>query len=78
MEKEFNQGIYDYFGIKHWTDLKNGPVKAKLASTASWHDMKFGTPSGKYEFRSDLCAEHGHEAFPSTRKAASRTTSSAC
>jgi Anaerobic dehydrogenases, typically selenocysteine-containing len=64
MEKEFNQGIYDYFGIKHWTDLKNGPVKARLASTAAWHDMKFGTPSGKYEFRSDLCGEHGHEALP--------------
>ena len=64
MEKEFNQGIYDLFGIKHWTELKNGPVKAKLASSASWHDLNFSTPSGKYEFRSELCQEHGHEALP--------------
>lgn len=62
--KEFNQGIYDLFGLKDWTDLKNGPAKAKLTSSASWHDRKFGTPSGKYEFRSDLCAEHGHKALP--------------
>ena len=62
--KEFNQGIYDLFGINDWTDLQSGPVKAKLASSAAWHDMKFGTPSGKYEFKSELCAEHGHKALP--------------
>ena len=62
--KEFNQGIYDYFGINDWTELQNGPVKAKLKSSAAWHDMKFGTPSGKYEFKSELCAEHGHKALP--------------
>ncbi|WP_136797522.1 molybdopterin-dependent oxidoreductase [Desulfosediminicola ganghwensis] len=62
--KEFNQGIYDYFGIKDWKDLKNGPVKAKLKSSASWSDKKFGTPSGKYEFKSEICAEHGHKALP--------------
>lgn len=62
--KEFNQGIYDLFGINDWTELRNGPVKAKLASSAAWHDMKFGTPSGKYEFKSELCAEHGHKALP--------------
>lgn len=64
LEKEFNQGIYDYLGIKHWTDLKNGPVKARLASSASWSDMKFGTPSGKYEFQSELCQQNGHDALP--------------
>jgi anaerobic selenocysteine-containing dehydrogenase len=64
LEKEFNQGIYDYLGIKHWTDLKNGPVKAKLASSASWSDKKFGTPSGKYEFLSELCQQNGHSALP--------------
>ncbi|GAB7022288.1 molybdopterin-dependent oxidoreductase [Salidesulfovibrio brasiliensis] len=62
--KEFNKGIYDYFGISDWTDLKNGPVKAKLASSAAWYDHKFGTPSGKYEFKSEQCAENGHKALP--------------
>lgn len=62
--KEFNQGIYDYFGIKSWEDLKNGPVKAKLPSTAAWHDRKFKTPSGKYEFLSELCEKNGFKALP--------------
>ncbi|MCF8031384.1 MAG: molybdopterin-dependent oxidoreductase [Desulfohalobiaceae bacterium] len=60
---EFNQGIYDLFDIKSWQDLRQGPVKAKM-HPAAWHDLEFGTPSGKYEFRSDLCAEHGHMALP--------------
>lgn len=64
MEKEFNQGIYDYFGISSWKDLRNGPVKAKLPSSAAWHDLKFKTPSGKYEFKSQLAADHGHKALP--------------
>ncbi|MFV0423619.1 molybdopterin-dependent oxidoreductase [Oleidesulfovibrio sp.] len=64
MEKEFNQGIYELFGINSWEDLRNGPVKARLSSSASWSDGKFGTPSGKYEFYSEICAEHGHKALP--------------
>ncbi|WP_303852043.1 molybdopterin-dependent oxidoreductase [Seleniivibrio woodruffii] len=64
MEKEFNDGIYKYFGIKSWEELRNGPKKAILTSTASWSDKKFGTPSGKYEFMSDLAKEYGHKALP--------------
>ncbi|WP_232300435.1 molybdopterin-dependent oxidoreductase [Desulfonatronovibrio magnus] len=63
MIKEFNQGIYDLFQIQSWEDLRDGPVKAKM-HPASWQDLEFGTPSGKYEFKSDLCAEHGHQALP--------------
>jgi anaerobic selenocysteine-containing dehydrogenase len=29
-----------------------------------WDDGAFGTPSGKYEFKSDLAAEHGHFDIP--------------
>ena len=51
--------------IQHIGAGKNGcPHKAKLPSTAAWHDHKFATPSGKYEFLSELAAEHGHEALP--------------
>jgi anaerobic selenocysteine-containing dehydrogenase len=64
VEKEFNKGIYDLFGLESWEDLKKGPRKAKLPSTAAWHDHKFSTPSGKYEFLSELAAEHGHDALP--------------
>lgn len=49
--------------ISSWEELKDGPRKAGM-HPASWHDLKFGTPSGKYEFRSELCAEHGHQALP--------------
>ncbi|GAB1535420.1 molybdopterin-dependent oxidoreductase [Geovibrio sp. ADMFC3] len=64
MEKEFNDGIHKLFGIESWEDLKNGPRKAQLPSSASWNEMKFGTPSGKYEFSSDLAAEYGHTKLP--------------
>ncbi|MBA2882035.1 anaerobic selenocysteine-containing dehydrogenase [Desulfosalsimonas propionicica] len=68
MIKEFNQDIYDLFGIDSWQDLKKGPAKAKM-HPASWHDLEFGTPSKKYEFRSDLCAQHGHQALPKFKAA---------
>jgi anaerobic selenocysteine-containing dehydrogenase len=68
MEAEFNKGIYDLFGIKSWEELRDGPVKAKLASSAAWHDRKFATPSKKYEFKSELCAKNGHEALPAYKE----------
>jgi anaerobic selenocysteine-containing dehydrogenase len=64
MIREFNKGIYDMFGLTSWEDLRNGPRKARLASSASWADGVFGTPSKKYEFHSDLCARNGHDALP--------------
>jgi len=64
MEKEFNDGIHKFFGIKSWKDLKDGPRKAKIASSASWSDKKFGTPSGKYEFSSDQAEKFGHTKLP--------------
>lgn len=60
--KEFNQGIYDKFGIKSWKELKNGPVKAK--KVIPYADGKFQTPSGKYEFYSEKAKEYGHTALP--------------
>lgn len=67
MEKEFNDGIYQLFGIKSWEDLRNGPVKAQV-NPAAWSDLQFKTPSGKYEFKSELAAEHGHTALPSYKE----------
>lgn len=64
MEKEFNDGIHKFFGIESWKDLRKGPRKAKLASSAAWSDMKFGTPSGLYEFSSELAKEYGHTKLP--------------
>ncbi len=63
MEKEFNTGIYDLFGIDSWEDLKDGPRKA-LSGTTAWNDGAFSTPSTKYEFKSELAAEHGHFDVP--------------
>ncbi len=63
MVKEFNKGIYDLLGIESWEDLRKGPRKARMPQ-ASWHDLRFKTPSGQYEFRSELCEEHGHKALP--------------
>ena len=63
MAAEFNDGIHDLFGIDSWEDLRNGPVKAKM-HPAAWHDLKFKTPSGKFEFKSERAAEYGHPALP--------------
>jgi anaerobic selenocysteine-containing dehydrogenase len=62
--KEFNKDIYTLFGLSSWEELRNGPAKAKIPSSASWFDRKFKTPSGKYEFKSELCAEAGFTALP--------------
>ncbi|MCE7987652.1 MAG: DMSO reductase [Caldilinea sp. CFX5] len=67
MAKEFNDGIYQLFGIKSWEELRNGPVKAQV-QPAAWSDLKFKTPSGKFEFVSELAAEHGHTALPSYKE----------
>jgi anaerobic selenocysteine-containing dehydrogenase len=63
MVKEFNDGIYSLFGINSWEDLKNGAQKARLTSSASWSDNKFGTPSGKYEFKSEMAEKFGNTAM---------------
>ncbi len=63
MEAEFNDGIYNLFGTNSWEDLLDGPVKANAGLTP-WADGAFGTPSGKYEFKSELAAEHGHFDVP--------------
>ena len=64
MEQEFNEGIYGMLGIKDWRELKAGPIKASIAANPSWHDMKFKTPSGKYEFSSERAAQHGYNPLP--------------
>ncbi len=64
MIAEFNDGIYSLFGIKSWEELKQGSRKAQLPSSASWADLKFATPSGKYEFKSETAAGNGHTALP--------------
>ncbi|MBB4200812.1 anaerobic selenocysteine-containing dehydrogenase [Rhodoblastus sphagnicola] len=66
--REFNQNIYDLFGLSSWEDLRKGPAKAKLTSSAAWADHRFATPSGKYEFHSELCAENGHDALPAYKE----------
>lgn len=70
LDKEFNEGITKMFGIRSWDDLLSGPVKAKLPSSAAWYNRQFKTPSGKYEFFSETCAQNGHTALPEYKPAA--------
>ena len=77
MIKECNKGIYDLFGISSWEDLRKGPAKARSCLLASWHDRKFKTPSGKYEFSSALCAKNGFAALPESWRDAAPTRPSA-
>jgi molybdopterin guanine dinucleotide-containing S/N-oxide reductase-like protein len=61
--KEFNQGIYDLFGIKDYNQLRKAPAKAKLPAV-SWADRKFTTPSGKYELYSERAKANGLPPMP--------------
>ncbi|MBU4130338.1 MAG: molybdopterin-dependent oxidoreductase [Proteobacteria bacterium] len=63
ISREFNDRVYEMFGITSWKDLKSGPVKAVIPREA-WGDGRFATPSGKYEFYSKLAQSHGHKALP--------------
>ncbi|MCG8617893.1 MAG: molybdopterin-dependent oxidoreductase [Desulfobacterales bacterium] len=62
--KEFNPDLLEAFGLESWETLRSGPVKMKMDSSAGWHDNRFMTPSGKYEFASELCARDGYDALP--------------
>ena len=70
LDKEFNEGMAKMFGISSWEELLDGPRKAIMPSSAAWYDRKFKTPSGKYEFKSELCEKNGHTALPEYKPAA--------
>lgn len=62
--QEFNDKIYQLFGLHHWKDLyKTGTAKAKGVEVA-WKDGHFMTPSGKYEFWSEQATKFGHYPLP--------------
>ncbi|EPM7551620.1 molybdopterin-dependent oxidoreductase [Citrobacter sp. Cf133] len=73
LDQEFNDGMAKMFGISSWDDLLGGPKKAILPSSAAWYDRKFKTPSGKFEFRSELCEKNGHTALPEYKPEAKST-----
>ncbi|HAT7570803.1 MULTISPECIES: molybdopterin-dependent oxidoreductase [Citrobacter] len=73
LDQEFNDGMGKMFGISSWDDLLDGPKKAILPSSAAWYDRKFKTPSGKFEFKSELCEKNGHTALPEYKSEAKST-----
>ncbi len=60
---EFNDQILADFGMKDWTDLKDGPKKM-IGKEVAWADGVFRTPSTKYEFHSEEAVKFGHPALP--------------
>ncbi|MFU1871577.1 molybdopterin-dependent oxidoreductase [Citrobacter portucalensis] len=73
LDQEFNDGMAKMFGISSWDDLLEEPKKAILPSSAAWYDRKFKTPSGKFEFKSELCEKNGHTALPEYKPEAKST-----
>ncbi|MEB0863931.1 molybdopterin-dependent oxidoreductase [Citrobacter youngae] len=73
LDQEFNDGMAKMFGISSWDDLLEGPKKAILPNSAAWYDRKFKTPSGKFEFKSELCEKNGHTALPEYKPEAKST-----
>lgn len=61
---EWNENMKQLFGLRDWKDLyREGTAKAKGMEIA-WQDLKFTTPSGKYEFWSDKAVEYGNHPLP--------------
>jgi len=63
LDEEFDNKTYNLLGIKHWSALKEGPVKVKIP-TIAWEEKKFQTPSGKFEFYSHTAEKAGLPALP--------------
>jgi anaerobic selenocysteine-containing dehydrogenase len=63
LDCEFSEAMYQLFDISHWTELLTGPRQAKLSHCA-WEDGNFMTPSGKYEFYSEVAKVHGLIPLP--------------
>jgi anaerobic selenocysteine-containing dehydrogenase len=58
IEDEFTDEIYENLGITNWRDLLEGPKRVNLPDIA-WEDKEFETPSGKFEFYSELALRNG-------------------
>lgn len=58
IEDEFTEEIYRLLHIQHWKELLNGPKRMNFPAVA-WSDYKFATPSGKFEFYSEVAIENG-------------------
>lgn len=58
IEDEFTDEIYANLGITNWRDLLDGPKRVNLPDIA-WEDKDFETPSGKFEFYSEMALRNG-------------------
>lgn len=61
--REFNQELYNSLGIEDYRELLNGPRKLKWPQVA-FADLKFNTPSGKFEIASEKAALEGLPLLP--------------
>lgn len=63
----FDKKTYNLLGIKHWSTLKEGPLKTNLPECA-WENKEFETPSGKFEFYSKEAEVRNNTALPINKK----------
>lgn len=63
MANEFNQELYSRLEIKDYRELLNGPRKLKWPEVA-FADLKFKTPSGKFEIASATASREGFPLLP--------------
>lgn len=63
LNSQFNEKVFDIFGVKSIADLEKGSLTAKLPNIA-WHDYQFSTKTGKYHFYSTEAKEAGLPPTP--------------
>lgn len=63
LDQELRSQLYAMTGITHYHELRNDYTRINLPSVP-WQDYQFLTPSGKYEFFSNLAQESGVSPLP--------------
>jgi len=63
LERAWTPAARTLFQVDSPTDLQGGPRRAGLPRVA-WQDLRFATPSGRYEFSSEQAVAAGAPALP--------------
>ncbi|MEH7501819.1 molybdopterin-dependent oxidoreductase [Neobacillus drentensis] len=63
LDSQFNEKVFDVYGIKSVADLEKGHLTANLPKIA-WYDQQFSTTTGKYHFYSMEAKEAGLPPTP--------------
>lgn len=63
LDSQFNEEVFEMYGIRNLSDFKKGSFPPSLP-TIAWQNRQFATKSGKYQFYSQEAEENGFQPMP--------------